>query len=146
MKTAAIAFAASLAFAGAAQAQEHDHAAHAGHAAHGAAGGQEDHAHDPAHYATAQHAEHRLRDTIAALQAGAPDYETMGPELAQAVRDQSAAMTPTLAAMGALQSLTHIGEPVPGAHQFEATFASGATSIWTIRIDGTDIIQGLMVQ
>ena len=92
------------------------------------------------------HAEHRLRDTIAALQAGTPDYDTMGPELAQAVRDQSAAMTPALAAMGELQSLENIGEPVPGAHQFEATFANGATSTWTIRIDGENIIQGLMVQ
>lgn len=156
MKTAALAFAASLAFAGAAAAQEHDHAGHGDHAAHGAAApAQEDHAdhgehgehvHDAAHYTSAMHAEHRLRDTIAALQAGTPDYATMGPELAQAVRDQSAAMTPALAAMGELQSLENIGEPVPGAHQFQATFANGATSTWTIRIDGDNIIQGLMVQ
>lgn len=153
MKTAALAFAASLAIAGAVSAQEHDHATHGDHAAHGASAdaqedhaGHGDHAHDAAHFATAQHAEHRLRDTIAALQAGTVDYDTMGPELAEAVRAQAASMQPTLASWGDLQTLEHLGQPVEGAHQFGATFTNGQTSVWTIRIDETDIIQGLMVQ
>ena len=147
MKTAALAFAASLALTGAAMAQEHDHPGHGDHAGHGAAhGAQEEHAHDATHFATARHAEHRLRDTIAALQAGTPDYDGMGAELAQAVRDQSATMTPALAALGELQTLEHIGEPAPGAHQFRATFATGQTLTWNIAIDGEDKIQGLLVQ
>lgn len=153
MKTAALAFAASLALAGTAAAQEHDHAGHGDHAAHGAAAGAQeghaghgDHAHDAAHFATAQHAEHRLRDTIAAMQAGTLDYATLGPELAEAVRSQSASMQPTLASWGDLQTLEYLGQPVEGAHQFGATFANGQSSVWTIRIDGEDIIQGLMVQ
>lgn len=156
MKTAALAFAASLAVAGAAAAQEHDHP-HGDHGAHGAApaatpaaqedhAGHGEHAHDAAHFATARHAEHRLRDTIAAMQAGTLDYATMGPELAEAVRAQSATMQPTLASWGELQTLEHLGEPVAGAHQFGATFANGQFSVWTIRIDGEDKIQGLMVQ
>jgi len=91
-------------------------------------------------------AEHVLRDTIAALQAGTPDYDSMVPELADAVRAQSAAMTPALASLGELQTLEHIGEPAQGAHQFRATFASGQALTWSISINGENKIQGLLIQ
>ena len=166
MKRALLILAAALAFgtAGAAAAQEHDHAAHgdnanqgqdhAGHGDHAAAGqdysahGQDqgEQAHDAAHFASERHAEHVLRDTIAALQAGTPDYDSMVPELADAVRAQSAAMTPALASLGELQTLEHIGEPAPGAHQFRATFASGQALTWSISINGENKIQGLLIQ
>ncbi len=152
MKRALLVLAAALAFgtAGAAAAQEHDHAAHADHAAHGddAAQGEDhsDHAHDAAHFATARHAEHTLRDTIADLQAGTPDYDTMVPELADAVRTQSAAMTPALASLGELQTLEHIAEPAVGSHQFRATFASGQVLTWSIAINDENKIRGLLIQ
>ncbi len=147
MKTAALAFAASLACAGAASAQEHDHSGHGDHASHGAAAdAQEDHAHDPAHYATARHAEHRLRDTIIAIQAGTPDYDGMVPALADAVRAQAETTTPLIQGWGELQTLENIGEPQPGVHQFRVAFASGAQTTWTISINAEDKIQGLMVQ
>lgn len=153
MKRALLVLAAALAFgtAGAAAAQEHDHAAHGqDHAAHsaGAAQGEDhgDHAHDAAHFATARHAEHRLRDTIAQLQAGTPDYDGMVPELAEAVRAQSAAMAPALQSLGALETLEHTGEPAEGAHQFRATFASGQVTTWSIAINAEDKIQGLLIQ
>jgi len=166
MKRALLVLAAALAFgtAGAAAAQEHDHAAHgdhaspgqdhAGHGDHAAstqdhAGHAEGHgeeAHDAAHFTSERHAEHVLRDTIAALQAGTPDYDSMVPELADAVRAQSAAMTPALASLGELQTLEHIGEPAQGAHQFRATFASGQALTWSISINGENKIQGLLIQ
>lgn len=136
MRNAFLILAAALAFGTAAAAQDH--------ANHNA--GQEEHAHDPAHFATARHAEHRLRDTIAELQAGTPDYDAMVPELAEAVRTQSAAMTPALQALGALESLEHIAEPQAGVHQFRATFASGDITTWTISINAEDKIQGLLIQ
>ncbi|HRH19518.1 MAG TPA: hypothetical protein PLE81_02665 [Brevundimonas sp.] len=159
MKRALLVLAAALAFgtAGAAAAQEHDHAAHADHGGHGqdhaahgdhAAQGEDhsDHAHDAAHFATARHAEHTLRDTIADLQAGTPDYDTMVPELADAVRTQSAAMTPALASLGELQTLEHIAEPAVGSHQFRATFASGQVLTWSIAINDENKIRGLLIQ
>lgn len=153
MKRALLILAAALAFgsAGAAAAQDHDHGDHGQHADHGqpTAGHTEEHgehAHDAAHYTSARHAEHVLRDTIAALQAGTPDYDSMVPELADAVRTQSAAITPALAALGELQTLDNIGEPQPGAHQFRATFANGQATTWTISINGDNKIQGLLIQ
>ncbi len=153
MKNALLILAAALAFgtAGAASAQDHDHAAHGEHANHGqdhASHGEDyaEHAHDAAHFATARHAEHTLRDTIADLQAGTPDYDAMVPELAEAVRTQSAAMTPALQSLGELQTLENIGEPQPGVHQFRATFANGQALTWSISINGENKIQGLLIQ
>lgn len=150
MKTAVLALAATLVLAPAAAAQEHDHGDHGDH--HGQAepaghahGDHGDHAHDAAHYQSAMHAEHVLRDTIVAMQAGTPDYDRMVPELAEAVRAQSEQMTPALAGLGEIQSIAHQGEPVPGAHDFLVTFAGGATT-WTISIDGENRISGLRVR
>ncbi len=145
MKTAALAFAASLALAGAASAQEHDHAGHGDHGGHGAShGAQEEHAHDAAHFATARHAEHRLRDTIVALQAGTPDYDSMTPTLADAVRGAPEA-TAFLQAAGEIQTIEHSAEPRPGTHQFNVVFANGAQTTWTISVNAEDKIQGLLL-
>lgn len=148
MKSAAFAFAALLAVAPAAAAQEHDHGQH--DHAHGAqAGGYDhgdghgDHVHDAAHYQSAMHAEHVLRDTITAMQAGTPDYDAMSPELAEAVRGQADALGQVLAGLGELQSLEHQGEPQPGTHQFLVTFAGGQTT-WFIAINGENRIEGLL--
>lgn len=152
MKSAILAFAATLALAPAAAAQEHDHHG-AGHGDHGAqapvpaAHGEEhaEHAHDAAHYASAMHAEHTLRETIAGLQAGTPDYDRMVPELAEAVRAQAAVMGPQLAGLGEIQTVEHQAEPQPGAHQFLVTFAGGPTT-WTIAVNAENKIAGLFVR
>ncbi|WP_029086907.1 hypothetical protein [Brevundimonas aveniformis] len=150
MKHALLILAAALAFgtAGAASAQDHDHSGHANHGLAAASHGEDhaEHAHDAAHFVSARHAEHTLRDTISSLQAGTPDYDGMVPELAEAVRTQSAAMTPALAALGELQTLENIGEPQPGVHQFRATFANGQALTWSISINGENKIQGLLIQ
>jgi len=138
MKIAIAALAAAVLIAPAALAQEHDHGAHHGedHA---------EHAHDAAHYASARHAEHTLRDTIAALQAGEPNYDRMVPELAEAVRQQSAAMGPQMAAMGAVMAIEHQAEVQPGVHQFQVTFEN-AQNTWFISVNAEDKIQGLLIQ
>lgn len=145
MKTIASAFAlaAALALATAATAQEHDHAGHGEHAQHDAGHGE--HAHDAAHFATARHAEHRLRDAIVAFQAGTPDYDGMTADLADAVRGAPEAMT-YLQGAGAIQALEHTGEPQPGVHTFRVTFANGDQTAWTIAVNGEDKIQGLLLQ
>ncbi|WP_296819775.1 hypothetical protein [Brevundimonas sp.] len=144
MKIAAAAFVASLALCGPAAAQEHDHAGHGAHGSHGAAG-QEGHAHDAAHFATARHAEHRLRDTIVAMQAGTLNYDTLTPDLAAAVRGAPDAAA-FLRDAGEIQTLEHSGEPGPGAHQFNVVFANGVETTWTISINAEDKIQGLLLQ
>jgi len=150
MKHALLILAAALAFgtAGAASAQDHDHSGHANHGQAVASHGEDhaEHAHDAAHFVSARHAEHTLRHTISSLQAGTPDYDGMVTELADAVRTQSAAMTPALAALGELQTLENIGEPQPGVHQFRAAFANGQALTWSISINGENKIQGLLIQ
>ena len=138
MKIAIAALAAAALIAPAAIAQEHDHGAHHGD-------GHAEHAHDAAHFASAQHAEHTLRDTIAAIQAGAPNYDRMIPELADAVRQQEAAMGPQLAGLGAVTAIAHQAEVQPGAHHFLVTFENGQSN-WLISVNAEDKIQGLMVQ
>src|SRR5690606_5303786 len=114
--------------------------AHAGHD-----DGAEAHEHDAAHFASARHAEHTLRDTIAAIQAGEPNYDRMVPQLAEAVRQQSAAMGSQMAALGAVTAIEHQAEPQAGAHQFLVTFENGQ-STWLISVNAEDKIQGLFVR
>ena len=104
----------------------------------------EAHGQDPAHFATARHAQHILSDFIADAQAGRVAYETMTPEMAAAARPQEAGMLQFIAQAGALQSIEHVGEQ-NGAHAFTVTFENGATS-WRIAINAENKIAGLGVQ
>lgn len=91
---------------------------------------------------SAEHAEHVLRQTIAQLQAGTPDYDAMVPELAEAVRAQEAGVTQMLQGYGALQSVRHGGEQAP-AHMFRVQFENAATE-WMIVLGADDTIHGLV--
>lgn len=91
---------------------------------------------------SAEHAEHVLRQTIAQLQAGTPDYDAMAPELAEAVRAQEAGLTQMLQGYGALQSVQHGGEQAP-AHMFLVNFENAATQ-WMIVLGADDTIHGLV--
>ena len=91
---------------------------------------------------SAEHAEHILRQTIAQLQAGTPDYDAMVPELAEAVRAQEAGVTRMLQGYGALQSVEHGGEQAP-AHMFRVQFENAATE-WVIVLGADDTIHGLV--
>lgn len=91
---------------------------------------------------SAEHAEHVLRQTIAQMQAGTPDYDAMVPELAEGVRAQEARVTQMLQGFGALQSVQHGGEQAP-AHMFLVNFENAATQ-WVIVLDADDTIQGLV--
>ena len=97
-------------------------------------------AHAQAEAASAEEA--MLRTTIAALQAGAPNYDAMVPELAEAVRTGEASITPMIQAFGALLTLEHQGE-VQGAQHYRATFDNAATD-WFIALDDEGKIAGLL--
>jgi hypothetical protein len=118
----------SLALVPAAAAAQDNHAGHGDHAAHAEA------------QVSAE--ETMLRATIAAMQAGTPNYDDMGPELAEAVRAGEASITPMIQAYGALQTLEHQGE-VQGAQHFRATFDNAATD-WFIALGDDGKIAGLV--
>ena len=123
-----ILFAAALVLAPAAALAQDHHAGHGDHAAHAAA--------------EVSAEETMLRTTIAALQAGTPNYDAMVPELADAVRAGEASITPMIQAFGALQTLEHQGE-VQGAQHYRVTFDNAATD-WFIALDAEGKIAGLL--
>jgi hypothetical protein len=75
-------------------------------------------------------AEAALKTTIAAMQAGTPNYGDMSDDLAAKVREQSANVLPLFQQLGALQSVTHVGTQ-DGAELFAAVFANAPTQ-WII--------------
>lgn len=85
---------------------------------------------DPAQVAAA---EAMLRKTVAAMQAGAPNYGDMSENLAVKVREQSSAITPLMQSFGALTALAHVGAE-NGAELFMAQFANQATQ-WVIALN-----------
>ena len=82
---------------------------------------------DPAKVAAA---EAMLRNTIAAMQAGTPNYGDMSDDLAAKVREQSAAITPLIQSFGKMQSLAHVGAE-NGAELFLVGFDNQITQ-WII--------------
>ena len=88
-------------------------------------------------------AEPLLRSTIADLQAGKPRLETMSPELAQAVKDQSA-MQSQLASLGPVKAVVFLEEK-GGADVFAVAFETGITLNWIIALDDSGKIIGLRV-
>ena len=120
-----ILFAAALVLAPAAAVAQDPHAGHAAHA-----------------QAEVSAEEAMLRTTIAAMQAGAPNYDDMAAELADAVRAGEASITPMIQGFGALQTLEHQGE-VQGAQHFRVTFENAATD-WFIALGDDGKIAGLV--
>ena len=123
-----ILFAAAIALVPAAALAQDNHAGHGDHAAHA--------------QAEVSAEEAMLRTTIAAMQAGTPNYDDMGAELADAVRAGEASITPMIQAFGALQTLDHQGE-VQGAQHYRATFENAATD-WFIALGDDGKITGLV--
>jgi hypothetical protein len=123
-----ILFAAALAIVPAAALAQDNHAGHGDHAAHA--------------QAEVSAEETMLRTTIAALQAGTPNYDDMAAELAEAVRAGEGSITPMIQGFGALQTLEHQGE-VQGAQHFRAAFENAATD-WFIALGDDGKIAGLV--
>ena len=123
-----ILFAAFLAVVPAAAAAQGSRAGHGDHAAHAEA------------ETSAEEA--MLRTTIAAMQAGAPNYDDMGPQLAEAVRAGEASITPMIQGFGALQSIEHQGV-VQGAQHYRVTFENAASD-WFIALGDDGKIAGLV--
>ena len=123
-----ILFAAAIALVPAAALAQDNHAGHGDHAAHA--------------QAEASAEEAILRTTIAAMQAGTPNYDDMATELADAVRAGEASITPMIQAFGALQTLDHQGE-VQGAQHYRATFENAETD-WFIALGDDGKIAGLV--
>lgn len=94
---------------------------------------------DPARIAAA---EAMLRTTIAAMQAGTPNYGDMTESLAGKVREQSAAITPLIQSFGKMQSLAHVGAE-NGAELFLVGFDNQITQ-WIIGQNGEGKIVALL--
>lgn len=94
--------------------------------------------------ATTTSAEIVLKKTVADLQAGKPDYATMVPELAEAIKGQPAMMQ-QLKALGPAKSVTRLGDG-ENPWQFDTAFESGMVLTWTISIDESGKISGLFVK
>ena len=123
-----ILFAAAFAIMPAAAMAQDNHAGHGDHAAHAEA------------QVSAEEA--MLRTTIAAMQAGTPNYDDMVTELADAVRAGEASITPMIQGFGALQTLEHQGE-VQGAQHYRVTFENAQTD-WFIALGDDGKITGLV--
>jgi hypothetical protein len=82
-----------------------------------------------------------LRDFIADVQAGAIDYDSMTPQLAEAVRSQAATVTPLIQGLGAVRSVAYAG-PKDGLDQYRVIFEGGSTD-WVIGV-GNGKITGVL--
>ena len=78
---------------------------------------------DPVKVAAAETA---LKATIAAFQAGAPNYDAMTPDVAAKMREQAATVVPVVRGFGALNGLSHVGTQ-NGAELFLVMFANAPT-------------------
>lgn len=93
--------------------------------------------------ASAAEAEAVLRKTITEIQAGSPNYDSMSPELAAAVKAQTDASA-QLAALGPVTAVERIGDSA-APYQFKVTFQAGIALTWAIGFDDKGTIIGLAV-
>lgn len=94
---------------------------------------------EPVDPARAAAAETILKKTIAAMQAGSPNYADMSADLAGKVREQSTAITPLIQSFGAVSSVTHVGVE-NGAELFLVEFANQRTQWIIAQDDGGKIV------
>ncbi|QTC90483.1 hypothetical protein [Brevundimonas goettingensis] len=87
-------------------------------------------------------AETALKATIAAMQAGTPNYDAMTPDLAAKVRAQATTVTPLIQGFGALNGLQHVGTQ-EGAELFLVMFANAPTQ-WIINLTPEGKINALL--
>jgi uncharacterized protein len=85
-----------------------------------------------------------LREIIAQLRAGNPDYANLEPQLEQAVRQQMPNIRALLDQLGPLQRLDFIGTQ-SGLDLYRGVFANGAT-IWAIGMSPTRKIAALSLR
>lgn len=83
-----------------------------------------------------------LTKTIADLQAGKPDYASMHPQLAEAVRQQEAAVLPVLQGVGEVKSIAYEG-PVQNALKFKVVFAQRETT-WILALAPDGKLAGMV--
>lgn len=86
-----------------------------------------------------------LASTIADLQNGTPKYETMGDDLANAVKTQLPAMSGGLKSLGAAKTFVRQGDTTQ-PYVYAVTFESGMTLTWRISVADDGKIIGLLVQ
>ncbi len=87
--------------------------------------------------------EQRLRETIASLQAGNPEYDRMSPEMAELVRAQAPAMSGLFQQLGELQSIEHITEQNE-LQVYRVVFANAPT-LWAIGVSADGTVQALSI-
>ena len=91
----------------------------------------------------ARETEDRLRQVIAGLEQGQPDYDQMEPALRIAVRQQIGATTGMLQVLGPIQSIAYEGKQ-GSADVFDVRFAAGE-GVWLIALSPEGKIATLFV-
>jgi bla regulator protein blaR1 len=87
-----------------------------------------------------------LRKTIAAIDAGAPNYEDMSTPLQEAVRQQLPIFVRSFKEHGPLQSAEFRGVTDSGADKYLVTYQSGKQFEYFIMLDGDGKITGLLAR
>jgi hypothetical protein len=86
-----------------------------------------------------------LRNSINALQAGAPNYADMSPLLQQVTRQQLPVIEAFLKKLGVVQSVEYKGVADNGADKYVVTHQSGKQSQWLIELGADGKISALAV-
>lgn len=87
-----------------------------------------------------------LRKSIAAIAAGAPNYDDMSAALQDATRRQLPVMQGYLGEYGPVQSVEFKGVTPSGADRYLVTYRSGKQSRWFISLDADGKITGMLMQ
>jgi D-alanyl-D-alanine carboxypeptidase len=79
-----------------------------------------------------------IRRTIEALRAGTPNYQDMGPQMAQATRTHIAGLEKVMSDLGPVNAVTLLEAEPEGLDRYRVNFQNG-TAEWNIRVnkDGT---------
>jgi len=89
-------------------------------------------------------AEAALHRVIGELAKGAPDYDRMGPKLAELIRPRAADFAKLIQGFGAVQSTTFVGRGEGDVDQFVVKFERNST-LWRIGLDASSHIVTLLI-
>jgi hypothetical protein len=98
----------------------------------------------PAMTPNAEHAQAVIRAQIDQLSKGQLDASGMTAQMADAIKGQLPAVQDALNKLGAVQSMTFLGEQ-QGADAFRVVFAKGPT-IWIVHFDAAGKVDGMGFQ